>query len=139
MQSLPLLIRLAQRTTDEKKCELARIGAEVAEADASIRAHDSVAAAEADAAHHDVATLAAYANWAGRAINARANLVRRRVALDHSEGAARTALGSAFADQKRLELADQARQRETLLTVSRRAESAAEEQYLLGLTRSDRG
>lgn len=139
MRSLPLLIRLAQRETDEKKCELARIGAELAAADASIRAHDTAAAAEADAAHHDVATLAAYANWAGRALHARANLMRRRVALDQSEGHARSALGSAFADQKRLELADEARQREILSAFSRRAEGAAEEQYLLSSGRDERG
>jgi hypothetical protein len=131
MQALPLLIRLARRTTDEKQTELGRVAAEQAAAEAQVQAHDAAAERESEAADQDLTALAAYAAWNGKAARERARLIAHQTELERFESAARDALRSAFADQKRLELAREARLRESRLDANRKAEVVAEEQQIL--------
>lgn len=131
MQALPLLIRLARRATDEKQSELGRLTAAQAAAQAQVQAHDAAAVRESEAAHQDLTALAAYASWSGQAARQRARLIAHQTELERFESAARDALRSAFADQKRLELVRETRLRESRLDANRKAEVVAEEQQIL--------
>lgn len=133
MQSLPTLIRLARRATDERKTDLGRIGQAQAALEASIERHDQSMALEDEAASADFAALAAYAGWNSLAGRERARLLAQRRDLERQEAAARDILRTAFVEQKRLEVAQDARQQAERADAARRAERQHEDQQTIAL------
>jgi hypothetical protein len=128
MRSVDLLIRLAQRTTDERQLDLGSVGRAHDEAEAKLAAHDRNLAAESGVAASHVDGLAAFGDWVPHAARSRATLQHRSAELDRAETAARDALREAYAATKRLELARDATLRQARRTWTRRADLRADEQ-----------
>src|SRR5579871_4799898 len=104
-RGLPLLVRLAQQDTDERRGDLAEVARASAEATKALSDHDATAAAEANRALADPDALAALASWGPHAARHRGPLSNRAAELDRGESNAREALREAVARTKRLELA----------------------------------
>jgi hypothetical protein len=129
MRGLRLLVRLAQRKTDECRGSLVEASLAKADADAALVAHHNGIASEGRVAVYDPAMLATLGAWCRHAARAHAQLQARKNELDHSEAAARDALRSAFIDLKRLEMAQEAAVRRERTTAIRRVEIRADEPY----------
>ena len=129
-RGLPLLVRLAQQDTDERRGDLTQIALASAEASKALDQHDTTTANEAERALTDPDALAALATWAPHASRNRNPLLRRAAELDRSESTAREALRDAVARTKRLELALDAIRAEHRRATARQAEQQADEREL---------
>jgi hypothetical protein len=127
VRGLPLLIKLARQGTDERRAELARIGAAVQEADAGLTTQQQRADQEAGFAAMRPDALAAYAAWARQDAQRRRVLEARRAQLARTEDAARDALREAFSKVKRLESALAIATEQARRDNARRAEKRTEE------------
>jgi hypothetical protein len=129
-RGLPLLVRLAQQDTDERRGDLSQIARASAEASKALNEHDTRVANEADSALTNPDALAALASWAPHASRNRSPLLQRASELDRSETTAREALRDAVSRTKRLELALDAIRAEHRRTTTRRNEQQADEREL---------
>jgi len=128
LQSLGSLVKLARRGVDERRAELSRIEQALAEAAQLVAGHDARAAAEMEAARQDLAAMTAYPAWSAQAMRQREQLELRCQQLETAGEAAREALREAFAELKRLELAQQAAERDARRAALCRAEKRVEDQ-----------
>ena len=126
-RGLPLLIRLARQAADERRGEVARAEALVAEVRAALDRHERRVEAEGRAAV-DPGARAAYPGWIRHAARYRADLATQLERAEREEARRRDALRDAFAATKRLELAAAGAEAETVRCAARRAQAVAEEQ-----------
>jgi hypothetical protein len=129
---LPLLIRLARQTADERRGQLARAQVLVAELREALAGHERQVEAEGRAAADGPGARAAYPGWVMRAARRRAELAAGLDRAEREEARRREALGEAFAAAKRLELAAGAAEAAAARSAARRAQATAEEQAALG-------
>jgi hypothetical protein len=134
MRSLPLLVRLARQSADERRGDLGQIARATADASAALDDHDATAANEASRALADPDALAALVNWTPRAARNSARLRHRVTELERSKTAAREALREAVAGTRRLELAMESIQTANRRSALRRANQLADEHELARYT-----
>ncbi|MDJ0390368.1 hypothetical protein QMO56_19835 [Roseomonas sp. E05] len=130
MRSLPLLIRLARQRADERRLVLAAAEQARLAVEAALAEQDAQMAAERAQAAGDVAAMAGWADWSRAAARQRRRLLEELGVRQEREEAIRAALAEDFAALKRLELAQQAQQRNAAQAATRKAEKAAEDQEL---------
>jgi hypothetical protein len=128
LQSLGSLVKLARRGVDERRTELSRIEQALAEVAQLVVQHDARAEAERKAAREDLAAMTVYPAWSAQAMRQRAQLMVRYQQLEMASEAAREALREGFAELKRLELAQQAAERDARRAALCRAEKQFEDQ-----------
>ena len=133
-RGIPLLVRLAQQSADERRGDLGQIARASSDAAAALNQHDATAASEADRALADPDARASLEGWTLHAARGRAQLRQRATELDRSELAAREALREAIARTKQLELALNTIQAEHRRAAARRVDQQADERELTRYT-----
>jgi hypothetical protein len=137
-RGIPLLVRLAQQSADERRGDLGQIARASSDAAAALNHHDATAESEADRALADPDARASLEGWTLHAARGRAQLRQRATELDRSELAAREALREALreaiARTKQLELALNTIQAEHRRAAARRVDQQADERELTRYT-----
>jgi hypothetical protein len=129
-RGIPLLVRLAQQSADERRGDLGQIARASSDAAAALNHHDATAESEADRALADPDARASLEGWTLHAARGRAQLRQRATELDRSELAAREAI----ARTKQLELALNTIQAEHRRAAARRVDQQADERELTRYT-----
>jgi hypothetical protein len=120
-RGIPLLVRLAQQSADERRGDLGQIARASSDAAAALNQHDATAASEADRALE---------GWTLHASRGRTQLRQRATELNRSELAAREALREAIVRTKQLEFALATIQAEHRRAAARRIDQQADEREL---------
>jgi len=131
MDRLNLLIRLTRQTLEERQTELGAVARVRADAESALADHTQRQQGEFAAAMADLQAQADFSAWAAHAARCGAALKTRRDELGRVEAAARESLRAAFADTKRLELAQDSAQREARKEAARRVDLLGDEQQIL--------
>jgi hypothetical protein len=131
MQGLPILIRLAQRRTDERRLALAAAERDRVAAEEALALHDAAVAAETAGAAGDSAAMAQWSQWIRAAGRRRHRLQAASLSLAAAEERIRAALREDFAEIKRLEIAQGTRQQAAARAAAQKAEKAAEDREML--------
>ena len=130
MKGLPILLRLAQRSSEERCAVLSQSQQERLSAEAELAAYDRAVAAEDAAASVQIAAMGDWSAWMTAAARRRQDLTTGLALLEAREAEAREAVREALADTRRLELAlEQITQTERRMAL-RREQQAAEEAEL---------
>jgi hypothetical protein len=125
---LPLLIRRARMTVDERQLELAELTQQENKAAMTLHRHDDRQADEqAELAKRPPEARIAYSAWLRNHKRERDRLADLLAKLSRSRLAAQDALLESCAELKRLELADEARRQAERRMETKRAEAKAEE------------
>jgi hypothetical protein len=129
---LPLLIRRAKFTVDERRAELTALVDHETQAQAAVTAHDALLAEEQSSlSQRSPDAMLAYTAWLHHHRRRRENLADRWHKLTRSREAALDALREACADLKRLELADDARREAAKRSEAKRVEAKSEEAVMI--------
>lgn len=136
-KGLPLLLRLAQQDTDERRGDLGQVANAAAEAAITLEAHDATAADEARRGLCEQDALGAMATWLPHTARNRAPMQHRVTELASREDIAREALCKAIARRKQLEVALAAVQAGHRREIVRRAEKQADERERLRISRAE--
>ena len=127
---MPILLRLAQRSSEERCAVLSRSQQDRLNAEAELAAYDRAVAAEDATASVQIAAMGDWATWMTAAARRRQDLTTGLARLEAREAEAREAVREALADTRRLELAlEQITQTERRMAL-RREQQAAEEAEL---------
>jgi hypothetical protein len=129
-RGIPLLVRLAQQSADERRGDLGQIARASSDAAAALNQHDATAASEADRALADPDARASLEGWTLHASRGRTQLRQRATELNRSELAAREALREAIVRTKQLEFALATIQAEHRRAAARRIDQQADEREL---------
>jgi hypothetical protein len=131
MRGLAVLTKLARREADERQGELGRASRATADAEAALLSHSQAIANELGLVANDPTAAAAAGAWVHHARRMRDTLEAQRAEAARQEDTARDALRSAFADFKRLDIANDEAERQSRVVATRRASLRAEEAYAL--------
>jgi hypothetical protein len=131
MDRLNLLIRLTRQTLEERQTELGAVARVRADAESALADHTRRLQGEFAAAMADLQAQADFSAWAAHAARRGAALKSRHDELGRVEAAARETLRAAFADTKRLELAQDSAQRVARKEAARRVDQRGDEQQIL--------
>jgi hypothetical protein len=131
MDPLDLLIRLSRQTLEEKQTELETVARVRADAESALANHEEHVQGEFKAVMADLHSLADFSAWSSHAAQRGAALKTRHAELGRVEAAAREALHTAFADSKKLELAQEAAQKLARKEAARRTDLKGDEQQIL--------
>lgn len=129
-RGIPLLVRLAQQSADERRGDLGQIARASSDAAAALNQHDATAASEADRALADPDARASLEGWTLHASRGRTQLRQRATELNRSELAAREALREEIVRTKQLEFALATIQAEHRRAAARRIDQQADEREL---------
>ncbi len=133
MDRLKLLIRLTRQTLEERQTELGSVVRVHADAESALADHTQRLQGEFAAAMADLQAQADFSAWAAHAARRGAALKARHDELGRVEAAARESLRTAFADTKRLELAQESAYRAARKEAARRTDRLGDEQQILRL------
>ncbi len=131
MDPLNLLIRLSRQTLEERQTELETVARVRADAGSALADHQERLQSEFKAVMADLHSLADFSAWSSHAARRGAALKTRHDELGRVEAAAREALHTAFADSKKLELAQEAAQKLARKEAARRSDQKDDEQQML--------